>query len=52
MDEHEKATNDELREIAQLLYDESEEYDFDDGMGRGASQYLWDKLAQVLEKLA
>ena len=31
-----------------LLY-ESEEYDFDDGLGKGAAQSHWDDLASTLE---
>ena len=41
-----------LRPIAKaaenLLY-ESEEYDFDDGLGQGAAQSHWDELASTLE---
>jgi len=34
---------------AHRLYDESEEYEFDDGLGRGAPQDLWDALSTELE---
>lgn len=34
---------------AKDLYDESEEYDFSDGMGRGALQQYWDALANALD---
>lgn len=34
---------------AKMLYDESEEYDFDDGLGKGAPQEYWDALAAAFE---
>ena len=41
-----------LRPIAHAghrLYIESEEFEFDDGMGRGAQQTYWDDLARTFE---
>lgn len=34
---------------ARALYEETEEYDFPDGMGKGALQEYWDALADALE---
>jgi len=34
---------------ARTLYEETEEYDFPDGMGKGALQEYWDALADALE---
>lgn len=34
---------------ATALYDESEEHDFDDGLGRGAPQQQWDDLRDALD---
>lgn len=36
-------------EAAHELYCESEEYDFDDGLGKGAPQQYWDALADAFE---
>ena len=38
-----------IRDAADTLCAESEEYDFDDGMGRGALQQYWDDLFDVFE---
>jgi len=35
---------------ARILNEESEEYSFDDGLGRGAPQQLWDDLDTALEE--
>jgi len=37
---------------AQTLYSDSEEYEFDDGMGRGCGQIYWDDLGDSLEALS
>jgi len=34
---------------AEKLFDESEEYDFADGMGKGASQQYWDELSNAID---
>ena len=47
-----QAENAELTRIAETahkLWLEAEEYDFPDGLGQGAEQYLWDGLADALE---
>ena len=37
-----------IKEAADMLYSEAEEYDFPDGPGMGASQQYWDDLANAL----
>lgn len=39
-----------LLNAAQDLLAESEEYEFDDGLGRGAPQQYWDALQDALER--
>ena len=38
-----------VHKAAHALYTESEEYDFDDGLGKGAGQQYWDDLADAFE---
>jgi len=40
-----------VRAAAERLYGESEEYDFDDGLGRGAAQQYWDALGTALDTM-
>lgn len=37
-----------IKDAADVLYSEAEEFDFDDGLGMGASQQYWDDLANAL----
>lgn len=43
------AHHDKLRKAVDRLIFESEEYDFDDGLGRGAGQVFWDELQAAME---
>lgn len=36
---------------AEQLFAESEEYEFDDGLGKGALQEYWDELSATLENM-
>lgn len=38
------------RKSCNRLSEEAEEYNFDDGMGRGALQNYWDEFEDALEK--
>lgn len=38
-----------IADSARRLYEESEEYDFPDGMGKGASQQYWDDLSNAID---
>jgi hypothetical protein len=40
-----------ISDAAHRLYSESEEYDFDDGLGRGAPQELWDALSTEIDTM-
>lgn len=40
-----------VRRAAETLYQEAEEYDFDDGMGQGAPQDYWDALADAFDAM-
>lgn len=40
-----------IHKAASDLSAEAEEYDFPDGLGRGASQYAWDTLEHALEAI-
>lgn len=47
------AENERLKGVmraAQDLVFQSEEYAFDDGLGRGAQQFYWDELDNALEE--
>ena len=46
--EAEVAALQNIKEAADILYSEAEEYDFPDGLGQGASQQYWDDLANAL----
>lgn len=49
-----RAENALLRRVhraAETLYQEAEEYDFDDGMGQGALQDYWDALADAFDAM-
>lgn len=39
-----------VERAARQLYEETEEYDFPDGMGKGAIQQYWDELDTALEQ--
>ena len=39
-----------IEAAANELYSQSDEYHFDDGLGKGALQEYWDDLANALEK--
>ena len=48
------AENEALKTVvnaARNLVFESEEYEFDDGLGRGAPQSYWDELDSALEEI-
>lgn len=40
-----------ISDAAHRLYGESEEYNFDDGLGRGAPQELWDALSTEIDTM-